>query len=379
VDLIVGGSFKRYRINSSGTIFADSAGPINIDEIGTYAQVSRSLFNERFKLSAAGRYDKNKNFEGRFTPRYTLVYKIKNNHNLRVSYQTAYRFPTTQNQWINLSVGSGTVLLGGLPSLRKYYNFRSVTTLNDNPTGLPAYTLESVRAGGALLAGGNVAGALGALKEAEFGNYKPESMRSFEIGYKGLYSNHVLVDIYAYTGQYQNFLGRQIVIQSLSASPTAPFLGPNRVISVAVNSKNKVKTYGYGGSIDWLLPRNFVASFNLSFDRIKDVEAGFVSFFNAPKHRLNLGFSNTGFGYQKRIGFGVNMRNQSGFFYESDFRQGDLPDYTVVDGQVSYKFPKIRSLLKVGGTNLLNKYYRTAFGNPEIGGIYYVSYAYNVF
>ncbi|MFM7838004.1 MAG: TonB-dependent receptor domain-containing protein, partial [Chitinophagaceae bacterium] len=279
VDLIVGGSFKRYRINSSGTIFADSAGPINIDEIGTYAQVSRSLFNERFKLSASGRYDKNKNFEGRFTPRYTLVYKIKNNHNLRVSYQTAYRFPTTQNQWINLSVGSGTVLLGGLPSLRKYYNFRSVTTLNDNPTGLPAYTLESVRAGGALLAGGNVAGALGALKEAEFGSYKPESMRSFEIGYKGLYSNRVLVDIYAYTGQYQNFLGRQIVIQSLSASPTAPFLGPNRIISVAVNSKNKVKTYGYGGSIDWLLPRNFVASFNLSFDRIKDVEAGFVSFF----------------------------------------------------------------------------------------------------
>ncbi|MFM7839756.1 MAG: hypothetical protein ACKO6K_09325, partial [Chitinophagaceae bacterium] len=96
-------------------------------------------------------------------------------------------------------------------------------------------------------------------------------------------------------------------------------------------------------------------------------------------HRLNLGFSNTGFGYKKRVGFGVNMRNQAGFFYESDFRQGDLPDYTVFDGQVSYKFPKIRSLLKVGGTNLLNKYYRTAFGNPEIGGIYYVSYAYNVF
>ena len=49
-----------------------------------------------------------------------LSSKLAENHNLRASYQTAYRFPTTQNQWINLQVGSGTVLLGGLPSLRKF-------------------------------------------------------------------------------------------------------------------------------------------------------------------------------------------------------------------------------------------------------------------
>lgn len=378
-DLIAGGSIKRYSLNSQGTIFADSAGRININEVGAYAQVSRSILNDRFKFSAAGRYDKNNNFDGRFTPRFTMVFKILQNHNLRVSYQTAYRFPTTQNQWINLQVGAGTILLGGLPDLRKFYNFRSVTALNDNPGGLPAYTLESVRAGGALLAQGNVPGALGALKEAEFGKYKPETMKSYEIGYKGLFSGKVLVDIYAYSGRYENFLGRQIVIQALSASPTAPFLGPNRVLSIAVNSANKVRTYGYGGSIDWLLPRNFVANFNLSFDRIKDVQAGFVSFFNAPDHRLNLGLSNTGFGYQKRVGFAVMMRSQGGFFYESDFRQGEIDDYTIFDAQVSYKFPKARSIVKMGGTNIMNRYYKTAFGNPEIGGIYYVSFGYNVF
>jgi outer membrane receptor protein involved in Fe transport len=379
-DLIAGATFKRYRINSQGTIFADSSGPINIDEVGAYAQASRSLFNDHVKLSASGRYDKNTNFSGRFTPRFTMVIKLAENHNLRASYQTAYRFPTTQNQWINLQVGSGTVLLGGLPSLRKFYNFRTINQLYDNPNGgLPAYTLESVRAAGALLAQGNVPGALKTLQEAEFGEYKPETMKSFEVGYKGLFNNKFLVDMYAYFGRYENFLGRQIVVQSLSASPTAPFLGPNRVLSIAVNSKDNVRTYGYGVSFDWLLGHNYVLTANASMDRIKDVPVGFVSFFNTPTYRLNVGFSNTGMGYQKRIGFAAMMRNQDGFFYESDFRQGSIPGYTVIDAQVSYKFPKIRSLIKLGANNLTNKYYRTAFGNPGIGGLYYVSYGYNVF
>lgn len=378
-DLIAGASFKRYSLNSEGTIFADSAGRINIDEVGAYAQVSKAFFNDKLKLSAAGRFDKNTNFEGRFTPRFTAVYKVKENHNLRASYQTAYRFPTTQNQWINLQVGGGTILLGGLPSLRKFYNFRSVNELNDNPSGLPAYTLESVRDGGALLPG-NPPGALAKLVEATFPVYKPESMKSFEFGYKGLFAKRVLVDVYGYFGRYENFLGRQIVVQTLNlANPVAVFTGPNRVLSIAVNSKNKVKTYGYGASIDYMLPRNFTATANITFDRISNVEAGFVSFFNSPKYRLNIGLSNSGFGYQKRFGFSAMMRTQDGFFYESDFRQGEVPGYTVVDAQVSYKFPQQRSILKLGGTNIFNKYYKNAFANPEIGGIYYVSFAYNVF
>jgi outer membrane receptor protein involved in Fe transport len=224
-----------------------------------------------------------------------------------------------------------------------------------------------------------VPGALKTLQEAEFGDYKPETMKSFEVGYKGLFNNKFLVDMYAYFGRYENFLGRQIVVQSLSASPTAPFLGPNRVLSIAVNSKDNVRTYGYGVSFDWLLGHNYVLTANASMDRIKDVPVGFVSFFNTPTYRVNVGFSNTGMGYQKRIGFAAMMRNQDGFFYESDFRQGSIPGYTVIDAQVSYKFPKIRSLIKLGANNLTNKYYRTAFGNPGIGGLYYVSYGYNVF
>jgi hypothetical protein len=35
-------------------------------------------------------------------------------------------------------------------------------------------------------------------------------------------------------------------------------------------------------------------------------------------------------------------------------------------------------MIKIGATNLLNSYYRTAIANPSIGGLYYISFAYNV-
>jgi hypothetical protein len=300
------------------------------------------------------------------------VVKLAQDHNLRGSYQTAYRFPTTQNQWINLVVGGGTVLLGGLPELRDFYNFQ----------GNKVYTVASVQAAGAALQSGTPPPqALALLQERVFGDYKPETMKSFEAGYKGLFNKKVLIDVYGYIGKYENFLGRTIVLQANQPNNQLMLFSAStrKSISVAVNSSSTVKTYGFGASIDWLLARSFVLTANVSSDKITDVPSGFVAFFNAPSYRLILGLSNTGFGKDKRFGFNVIMRTQDDFFYESDFRQGEVGAYTTVDAQVSYKLPASRSLIKLGASNLFNNYYKTSFGNPEIGGIYYVSYAYNVF
>ncbi|MBS1633059.1 MAG: TonB-dependent receptor, partial [Bacteroidetes bacterium] len=87
---------------------------------------------------------------------------------------------------------------------------------------------------------------------------------------------------------------------------------------------------------------------------------------------------NTGFGPKKLLGFDLIWRWQDGFYYENDFAQGDLPAYHTVDASFSFKRPKIRSIFKLGATNVLNQYYRTAVGNPSIGGLYYISFAYNI-
>ncbi|MFX7559748.1 TonB-dependent receptor, partial [Acinetobacter baumannii] len=89
-------------------------GKILINEEGAYAQLSQKLFSDVLKLSVSGRYDKSTNFDGRFTPRASAVVKLAQDHNIRLSYQQAYRFGSTQDQWIGLVVGGGTILSGGV-------------------------------------------------------------------------------------------------------------------------------------------------------------------------------------------------------------------------------------------------------------------------
>jgi hypothetical protein len=101
--------------------------------------------------------------------------------------------------------------------------------------------------------------------------------------------------------------------------------------------------------------------------------------FNAPKYRANLSIGNSGFGYQKRLGFNVLYRWQNAFTFYGDFANSRIEAINTVDAQVSYRVPTVKSVFKIGATNLLNQYYRTAGGNPSIGGLYYVSYGYNIF
>lgn len=370
-DLMIGGNIRQFGLNSQGTLFADTAGNINITETGAYLQISQKMFGDRLKITASGRYDKNTNFKGRFTPRVSAVIKLAQDHNLRFSYQTAYRFPTTQNQWINLLVGGDTRLMGGLPQLRDFYNFN----------GNPAYTLASVQAFGASALAG--APNPGLLQQQQFGEFKPESTTSFEVGYKGLIAKRLLIDVYAYTARYKDFLSGVTVIQARAGLPPSPLnlLNANTRIaySISVNAPGSVDVKGWGASVEYLLPKNFSVNANLYSDVIGELPAGFVSYFNTPKYRFNAGFSNSGFGKDGRYGFNITYRWVDSFNYEGTFAVGQVPSYKTVDAMVSYKLPSIKSLIKVGGTNIFNKYYYNGFGNVQIGGLYYVSFGWNLF
>jgi outer membrane receptor protein involved in Fe transport len=368
-DVLIGASSKQYVLNSQGTLFADTAAPIKINEFGSYIQLSQKLLNDVLKLTVSGRYDKNTNFKGRFTPRASAVVKVAKDHNLRFSYQQAYRFPTTQNQWINLTIGGGTRLMGGLPQLRDFYKFSSN----------PAYTVPSVQAFGASAQAG--APNPGLLQQQQFGEFKAESSSSFEVGYKGLIAQKLLIDVYAYWSTYHDFIGSVQVIQARVPGNVADVLDANKRIgySIAVNTPGDVKTSGWGASVEYLLPKNFSVSGNLYHDEIGDLPTGFVSYFNTPKYRVNMALNNSGFGKDNRFGFSVVYRWTNAFNYEGTFAVGHLPYTRTVDAMVSYKLPSTKSLIKVGATNLFNKYYRSAFGSPQIGGLYYVSFGWNVF
>jgi len=223
------------------------------------------------------------------------------------------------------------------------------------------------------------------LQVQQFGKFKPESSQSFEIGYKGLIAQTLLIDVYAYWATYKDFLSSVTVVQDRVATPGIPgylaLLNSSTSIgySIAVNTPGNVNTNGWGASAEYLLGKNYSVSANLYSDMIGSLPTGFVSYFNTPKYRTNIAFNNTGFGKDNRYGFSLVYRWVDSFTYEGSFATGNVPSYGTLDGMVSYKFPKTKSLVKLGATNILNQYYTTAYGNPSIGGLYYISFGWNVF
>jgi outer membrane receptor protein involved in Fe transport len=366
VETTVGVSLRRYHLNSHGTIFADTAGAIPINEVGAYLQLQRWFANEHLKLSISGRYDKNENFAGRFTPRATALIKVAKDNNFRLSYQQAYRFPSTQDQYINLLTGGVNRLIGMGQVFRSFFDFDS----------RPAKTAESIVAYRNSL---NPA----VLVDATYPDLKPERMSSYEIGYRGLFTKRFLFDAYLYYSKYEDFIARKAVGRGESASTNpvveltelaSPFTTTN--YSFVVNSPTSVKGIGWGISGDYECGDGFHVTANVSGDRLNGVPPGLITFFNTPKTRYNIGVSNNNL--YKNVGFNILWRWQDELLWEGTFGTGTIPSYGTLDAQITLKVKNSKGQFKLGASNLLNKYYTSAFGNPEVGGVYYVGYGYNL-
>jgi iron complex outermembrane recepter protein len=135
-DVSIGANVRQYQLASNGTLFADQkegrSGKIAINEFGGFLQAGKSMFSDHFKLTGSIRYDKNQNFKGQFTPRIGGVFSFGDN-NIRLSYQSGFRIPTTQNQYIDLKTASGT-LIGGLAEFDARYALA---------TGIPVQNLAT--------------------------------------------------------------------------------------------------------------------------------------------------------------------------------------------------------------------------------------------
>ena len=356
VDVTVGASTREFVLNSHGTIFADTAGRININESGAFAQLQRAFLDDFVKLSVSGRYDKNSNFTGRFTPRATALFKVAKDNYIRASFQTAYRFPTTQNQFIDLQTGSAR-LIGGLPQFITAYG------LNDGHT----YDTATL----------NKYAATGVLGSAyQYKTFKPETVASWELGYKGLIAEKLLLDVYGFYAQYTNFIGLTVLVKD----PLTPGFVQNsqNTFGLYTNSPSKVKTGGAGIGLDYSLPEGFIASGNYAYSTISSKDESQQTDFNTPKNKFNLSLAN--YTIAKVYGFKITYRWQEAYLYQSSFITGNTPAFGTLDAQISMKLPNLNhSLIKLGASNILNKYYVDAIGNARIGGLYYISFGYNIF
>ncbi|MDP5060566.1 MAG: TonB-dependent receptor, partial [Maribacter sp.] len=148
-DIQLGGSFREYSLNSSGTIYTDSDGPINYSEFGVYTQVQKNLplsGEKNLKLTGSVRYDKSEFFDGFFSPRISAGLTINRNHNIRASAQTGFRNPTTQDLFIGLDAGRA-ILVGSAPdNLDRYTRDFTISQAGQDNFGQQASITQTGRA-----------------------------------------------------------------------------------------------------------------------------------------------------------------------------------------------------------------------------------------
>ncbi|QXP71741.1 TonB-dependent receptor [Polaribacter sp. R2A056_3_33] len=365
-EIQVGGSYRRYSLNSFGNIFTDTDGPIKYDEYGVYTQAQKKFLEEdRLKVTASIRYDKAQNFDGNFSPRVSFAYAggENKNQNFRASFQTGFRNPTTQDQYIGLDVGNA-ILVGGVEDNIDRYTttFTDAAGVNYRLTGRDAYENSYTVA-----SGGTV--------KAEVDFVKPEKVTAFEVGYRGLIpvnESNLTVDLSLYYNQYEDFIANKNVIVPYNAA------GGFKVFQLYTNSDADINSYGATIGLNTKILKGFNLGLNYTyakfdFDQASDPD--FEAGFNTPEHKVKLQFGKTDL--FKNFGFNVNARWQDEYRWESSFLDGTMKARTVLDAQVNYSVPSMKSVFKLGGANLTGQEYLGATGVGAIGSQYYISWTIN--
>lgn len=412
-EIQVGGSYRRYKLNSFGTIYTDAQGPINYSEVGIYTQIQKTVM-ERLKLTGSIRYDKSELFDGFFSPRLSAGYTLgeAENHNVRASVQTGFRNPNTQDLYIGLVTGLGVLIGGSNDNGDRFVRDYQVSQFAQNNLGQPSSISQAGTAAYNNSLSSTVAAGLATHNPSSNGSQyignssyvKPEQVTSYEIGYRGKLKN-VTIDLSAYYNTYQDFIANETV--------AAPYYGnvanfdltgydPNNPASVAglnqdtqfilaalqnddfvryqtyTNSSTEVNSYGGAIAVNTKVFGDFDLGANYTyanFDFDKQANPNFRPSFNTPEHKVKASFGNTEL--FKNFGFNVAWRWSDNYLWQSSFGDGEIDAYHVVDAQLNYTVPSIKSSFKVGASNLLNDEYATAFGTGNIGSIYYVSWTIN--
>ena len=413
-EIQVGGSYRLYELNSGGRIYTDANSQINYTDYGAYTQIQKKLLEERLKLTGSVRYDKSKNFDGNFSPRVSAVYSAGTNkdHNFRASFQTGFRNPTTQDQYIGFNVGNA-VLIGSAPdNLVRYTESVDVSgnglAFTDGATSVTmtgveaygnSYTASSANDfGTAAAANPTVAGLIEATKllvksDAKF--VKPETVKAIELGYRGTVKQ-INFDINGYYNIYNDFIGNLTVVSPLYGTvgtnsttgftPGSPEFnsslalvnGDRRAYQLYTNTDIEIKSLGLGIGVSRKIYKDFELSANYNyaefdFDQAKD--PSFEAGFNTPKQRVKGSISNDKL--FPNFGFNVSARWNSEYKWESTFADGMIDATTVIDAQVSYTISKLKSTLKIGAANLGGKEYTQVLGAGAIGQQYFASWTIN--
>jgi outer membrane receptor protein involved in Fe transport len=367
-DVTLGGNYRQFRLRSNGTLFTDgpNASPLisgegdardvrdGIDnyEYGGFVRLQRSFAEDRLSLSAVGRVDEFRNFDTQFSPRVSGVYTLgdQRQHNIRASYAQAFRAPAQLDQYIYLDIGP--ILLRG----NSENGYVAADPFSSTPVA------QQVQEGTLF----------------QIDPLDVEKMNSIEVGYKGAFSGF-FVDASYYYSSYSNFIGTRrfvgkedgtdITLQDLQRASDDPRRA--RLMQVWLNADEDVTTQGFQAGLEYRFNRELTLNGNYTWAYIsddQDLRDAINLGFNTPEHKFNLGARGELF---ERLTYNANVRWHNAYVYQMPFAEGTIDSNAVLNAQLSYNFPELRTRFTIGGTNLTDSDNVTAYGSAPMGRMIY--------
>lgn len=361
MEFTVGGNARLYVPNSAGTIFLDTNGrTVRNYEVGAYLGAARYFLDNKMKISATLRVDKNINFPVLLSPAASGVYN-KKDHTFRVSFSSAIRNPTLTDQYFNMNVGRATLLgnlegYSNLVSTQSFLDFLNST--NRDPSYLQYFNVRAV---------------------------KPERVTTAEIGYRTIIDKKLFIDVSYYYSWYTDFLGYVIGVELELDSVNAPY--SQRILRVTTNSANLVTTQGlsFGSSYYFKNYLSFSGNYTFNVLDTKGTDDPIIPAYNTPRHKFNLGINGRdvkikGSKFEIRdLGYNVNFRWLEGFLFEGSPQfTGEIPTYYQLDAQLNYLYSPWKTTFKLGASNLTNNRVYQVYGGPLVGRMFYFSATYQL-
>jgi iron complex outermembrane receptor protein len=384
LDLLAGLDHRTYIIVPDGNYFINPAPEKTFDNLlysktGGFLSATRSFLSNKLKLGATLRTDKNDYFPVLLNPRLTAVYSLTDDQSFRLAYQNGYRYPSIFEAYSNINSG-GVKRVGGLPAMS--HGIFENAWLQTSISAFQSAVLKDLNNGMAKPDALNKEKNL--LVKNPYTYIQPEHINSLEGGYKGFIANRkLLIDVDFYFNIYHAFIAQaNMNVPKTTVTDSIPYMLYDKTLQnqyrMWTNSRTAVYNYGFSAGITWDFGSGFRANANATYAKlIKSAnEDGLEDGFNTPQWMVNLSLNNDHL--YKTMGAGISYRWQSAYYWQSFLVNGDVPAYSTVNAHVGFRFQKINSSLKIGAGNLLNRYYYSFLGGPQIGGSYYCTFTWGL-
>jgi len=357
LELIVGANGRLYTPNSQGSILLDTMGR-NIDtwEVGAYGGGTYHIKN-RWKISGSLRADKNQNFNLLFSPAASVVFTPNENTTARVSFSSAIRNPTLNDQYLFYNVGRA-ILLGNIDGV---FGLRTVESVADfsnsgDPDDLVFIDIPAIQ---------------------------PEKVRTFEVGYRATIGEKFYLDGTYYYSFYEDFIGFNLGVDLNFAGS---IITGGQAFRVAANARDRVTTQGFSLGGNYYFGDYFTINGNYSWNVLNtSTDDPIIPAFNTPEHKYNVGISgrNVPLGWFNGgvpdFGFSINYKWVDGFLFEGSPQfTGFVDAYGLLDAQVNFEVASINTTFKFGASNILDNKIFQVYGGPRIGRLAYLSATYQL-